>query len=212
MWVSVFFLQLIYVYSVPYTSFLLSVCIFHITLSLYVVSMLTLNLLILSFSGFHLIWLIVPTTSLYLVIVLLLFLCIQVFLMVQFLALCFSLYALSLCLPLLIHILSLTNHLLVTYNYRCLLFLISYWSYFTLCSFMFKWCQSFSNWEHACNLKQSVKNFAFTFNCDVTVNEHVSVIARTCYLELCSLASIHRFLTNTVTATLVYAFARIDEL
>ena len=43
-----------------------------IILSLYSVSILTLDLLILSFNGFHLIWLIVHTTSLYLIIALLL--------------------------------------------------------------------------------------------------------------------------------------------
>ena len=41
---------------------------------------------------------------------------------------------------------------------------------------------------------------------------HVTNIARTCYFELCRLATIHRFLTSTATATLVSAFvlSRID--
>ena len=39
------------------------------------------------------------------------------------------------------------------------------------------------------------------------MNAHVSNIARTCYFELCRLASIRRFLTSTATATLVSAFA-----
>ena len=44
------------------------------------------------------------------------------------------------------------------------------------------------------------------------MNADVSNIARTCYFELCSLASIRRFLTSTATATLVSAFvlSRID--
>ena len=41
---------------------------------------------------------------------------------------------LSLCLPLLTHTLSYIIHLLMTYNYRCLLSQIEYLSYFTLCS------------------------------------------------------------------------------
>ena len=60
--------------------------------------------------------------------------------------------------------------------------------------------------------KQSVKNLGFTLDCNLTMNAHVSNIARTCYFELCRLASIRRFLTITATATLVSAFAlsRID--
>ena len=44
------------------------------------------------------------------------------------------------------------------------------------------------------------------------MNAHVSKIARTCYFELRSLASIRRFLTSTATSTLVSAFvlSRID--
>ena len=55
----------------------------------------------------------------------------RVFLRVQFLALCFSPCILSLCLPLLTRTLSYIIHLLMTYNYRCLLPLIKYLSYFT---------------------------------------------------------------------------------
>ena len=60
--------------------------------------------------------------------------------------------------------------------------------------------------------KQSVKNLGLTFDCHLTMNSHVSNIARTCYFELRRLASIRRFLTSTATATLVSAFAlsRID--
>ena len=60
--------------------------------------------------------------------------------------------------------------------------------------------------------KQSVKNLGFTLDCHLTMNAHVSNVARTCYFELRRLASIRRFLTSTATATLVSAFAlsRID--
>ena len=60
--------------------------------------------------------------------------------------------------------------------------------------------------------KQSVKNLGFTLDCHLTMNAHVTNIARTCYFELRRLASIRRFLTSTATATLVSAFvlSRID--
>ena len=59
--------------------------------------------------------------------------------------------------------------------------------------------------------KQSVKNLGFALDCHLTMNAHVSNIARTCYFELHRLASIRRFLTSTATATLVSAFLlRID--
>ena len=60
--------------------------------------------------------------------------------------------------------------------------------------------------------KQSVKNLGFTLDCHLTMNAHVSNIARTCYYELRRLASIRRYLTSTATATLVSAFvlSRID--
>ena len=54
--------------------------------------------------------------------------------------------------------------------------------------------------------KQSVKNLGFTLDCHLTMNAHVSDIARTCYFELCRLTSICRFLTSTATATLVSTF------
>ena len=54
--------------------------------------------------------------------------------------------------------------------------------------------------------KQSVKNLGLTLDCHITTNAHVSNIARTYYFELCCLASVHRFLTSTTTATLVSAF------
>ena len=55
--------------------------------------------------------------------------------------------------------------------------------------------------------KKSVKNLGFTLDCHLSMNAHVSNIARTCYFELRRLASIRRFLTSTATATLVSAFA-----
>ena len=60
--------------------------------------------------------------------------------------------------------------------------------------------------------KQSVKNLGFALDCHLTINSHVTNIARTCYFDLRRLASIRRFLTSTATATLVSAFvlSRID--
>ena len=60
--------------------------------------------------------------------------------------------------------------------------------------------------------KPSVKNLGFKLDCHLTMNAHVSNIARTCYFELRRLASIRRILTSTATATLVSAFvlSRID--
>ena len=60
--------------------------------------------------------------------------------------------------------------------------------------------------------KQSVMNLSFILDCYLTMNAHVSNIAQTCYVELCRLASICRFLTSTATATLASAFvlSRID--
>ena len=51
--------------------------------------------------------------------------------------------------------------------------------------------------------KQSVKNLGFALDCLLTVNAHITNIARTCYFELRRLASIRRFLTSTATATLL---------
>ena len=60
--------------------------------------------------------------------------------------------------------------------------------------------------------KQSVTNLGLTFGCHLTVNAHVSKIARTCYFKLRRWASTRRFLTSTATATHVSAFvlSRID--
>ena len=58
----------------------------------------------------------------------------------------------------------------------------------------------------------ALKNLGFTLDCHLTMNAHVSNIARTCYFELRRLASIRRFLTSNATATIVFAFvlSRID--
>ena len=71
---------------------------------------------------------------------------------------------------------------------------------------------SITNGNAEIHFKQSVRNLCFTLDCHLTINAHVSNIVRTCYFELCRLASIRRFLTSTVTATLVSAFvlSRID--
>ena len=60
--------------------------------------------------------------------------------------------------------------------------------------------------------KQSVMKLCITLDCHLTMNIHVSKIARTCYFELRRLASSRRFLTSTATATHVSAFvlSRID--
>ena len=55
--------------------------------------------------------------------------------------------------------------------------------------------------------KKSVKNLGITLDCHLTMNAHVSKIARICYFELHRLAYIRRFLTRTATATFVSAFA-----
>ena len=46
------------------------------------------------------------------------------------------------------------------------------------------------------SFKQSVKNLCFTLDCHLSMNIHVTNIARTCYFELRCLASICRFLTS----------------
>ena len=55
-------------------------------------------------------------------------------------------------------------------------------------------------------------NLSFTLDFHLTMNAHVSNIARTCYFELRRLASIRRFQTCTATATNASAFvlSRID--
>ena len=167
------------------------------------------------------------------------------FLRVKFLALYFSPCILSLCLPLLTHTLSYIIHLLMTYNYRCLLprdrISELLHSMHSCISDVKVWATAnmpklndsktelmlvtSKRSTHLHNLptsitlgnaqipfKQSVKNLGFTLDCHLTMNAHVSNIARTCYFELRRLASICIFLTSTATATLVSAFvlSRID--
>ena len=145
-----------------------------------------------------LILLIGHTTSLYLFIALLLLLYTQVFLRVQFLALCFSPCILSHCLPLLTHTLSYIIQFLMTYNYRCLLPQIEHLSYFTLLSHVY--------------VMSKLGQLRTCLDLMTTMNAHVSNIARTGYFELRRLAYIRRFLTSTATATLVsaFVFSRID--
>ena len=162
------------------------------------------------------------------------------FLRVQFLALYFSPCILSLCLPLLTHILSYIIHLLITITDVCSPDRIS-----ELLHSMQSCISDVKAWATAnmlklndsktelmlvtskrskhnqptsitiCNaqipFKQSVKNLGFTLDCHLTMNAHVSNIARTCYFELRRLAYIRRFLTSTATATLVFAFV-LQEL
>ena len=54
--------------------------------------------------------------------------------------------------------------------------------------------------------KQSEKNLGFRLDSHLTMNSHVSNIARTCYFKQRRLTSNRRFLTSTATATLVSAF------
>ena len=62
-------------------------------------------------------------------------------------------------------------------------------------------------YQQCSNSHQAVcEEFGFTLDCYLTMNAHVSNIARTCYFELRSLASIRGFMTSTATATLVSAF------
>ena len=62
--------------------------------------------------------------------------------------------------------------------------------------------------------KHSLKYLDITLDCHLTMNAHVSNIARICYFLMRRLASIRRFQTSTTTATLVSAFvmSRIDYL
>ena len=51
--------------------------------------------------------------------------------------------------------------------------------------------------------KTTVMNLGLTFDCHLTMDEHVSIIAWTCYFELRRLASIRRFLTSIESAATV---------
>ena len=54
--------------------------------------------------------------------------------------------------------------------------------------------------------KKCVKNLGCALDGHLTMNKHVSNIARACNFELRRLASIRRFLTSMATATLASAF------
>ena len=60
--------------------------------------------------------------------------------------------------------------------------------------------------------EQSVMNLGLKLDCHLTMNAHVTKIARTCYFELRRLASTRGFLTSSATPTLASAFVlyRID--
>ena len=150
--------------------------------------------------------------SLYLIIALPLLLYTQVFLRVQFLALYFSPSILSLCLPLLTHTIihhSFSDDLQLQMSAPQ----IEYLSYFTRYSHVKAWATAnmlklndsktelmlvtSNRSKHLHNLptsitignaqitfKQSVKNLGSTLDCHLTMNAHVSNIARTCYFEL----------------------------
>ena len=57
--------------------------------------------------------------------------------------------------------------------------------------------------------KQSMKNLGFTLDCHLTMNAHISNIARTCYFELRRLELIHRFYANTATAATFSSFESV---
>ena len=178
------------------------------------------------------------STSLYLVIVLLFLLYTQVFLRVQFLALCFSPCILSLCLPLLTRTIihhSFTNELQLQMSAppdrisELLHYMQSYisdvkaWATANMLKLNDNKTKlmlvTSKRTRHLHNLptsitignaqipfKKSVKNLGFALDCHLTMNVHVSNIARKCYFELHRLASIRRFQTSTATAILVSAF------
>ena len=182
--------------------------------------------------------------SLYLIFALLLLLYTQVFIRVQFLALCFSPCILNLCLPLLTHTIihhsfsddlqlqmsappdrisellhsmqscisdvkawATTNMLKLSDNKTELMLVTS-----KRTKHLNSLPTSITIGNAQIPFKRSVKNLGFSLDCHLTMNAHFSNIARTCFFELRRLASIHRFLTSTATATLVSAFvlSRID--
>ena len=52
-----------------------------------------------------------------------------------------------------------------------------------------------------------MKNLGFTLDCHLTINEHTSNIASTCYFTLCHNISIRRFMASAATVMLVSAFS-----
>ena len=181
----------------------------------------------------------VHTTSLYLIIALLLLLYTQVFLMVQFMALCFSPCILTHFPPLLTHIIihhSFADDLQLQMSapperiYQLLHSMqscigdVKAWATASMLKLndnkteLMLVTSKRNNHLHSLPtsitmgnaqvaFKQSVKNLGLTLDCHLTMNAHVSNIARTCYFELRRLASICRFLTSSATVTLVSAFA-----
>ena len=138
----------------------------------------------------------------------------HVFLNVQFLAPSFSPCILSLCLPLLTHTISCTIHFLMT---------VIDWATANMLKLKDNWTKSMlvtskrSNHLHSrpssitignaqFPFKQSVIIFGLTLDCHLTMNAHVSNIARTCYIELRRLVSIRGFMISRATAILVSAF------
>ena len=55
-----------------------------------------------------------------------------------------------------------------------------------------------------------MKNLGFTLDCHLTMNAHVSNIARTCYFEQRRMASIRRFPTRAATLVSAFVLSRID--
>ena len=166
------------------------------------------------------------------------------FLSVQFLALCFSPCILSLCLPLLTHIIihhSFSDDLQLQmsahpdrisellHSMQSCMSDVKAWAAANMSKLNDNKTElmliTSSRTKHLNSLptsittgtaqipfKQTVRNLGFTLDCHLTMNAHVTNIARTCYFELRRLASISRFLTSTANATLVSAFvlSRID--
>ena len=206
-----------------------------IILSLYTVYILTLDLLILSFNGFHLIRLIVHTTSLYLIIALLLLLYTQGSVLGPML---FTMYIKPLSAIIDSH--SIIHHSFaddlqlqmsappdriseLLHSMQSCISDVKAWATANMLKLNDSKTElmlvTSKRSKHLHNLptsitignaqipfKQSVKKLGFTLDCHLTMNAYVSNIARTCYFELRRLAYIRRFLTSTATATLVSAF------
>ena len=204
-------------------------------LSLYTVSILTLDLHILSFNGFHLTWLIVHTTSLYLIIVLLLLLYTQGSVLGP-IFFTMNIKPLSAIID---------SHYIIHHSFADDLQLqmsaphdkISELLHsMQLCISDVKlrqlqtWLNLMTTRQNSClsplkelsisityilqwllvntdvPLKHCVKNFGFTLDCHFIMKECISTYVRTSYVKLCCLASICRFLPNTATATIVSTF------
>ena len=204
-----------------------------IILFLYTVSILTLDLMILSFNGFYSY---LTDCTHYVSISNHCSAFAQVYLRVQFLALYFSPCTLSLCLPLLTHTIihhSLADDLQLQMSAdRIYELLHSIQSCISdvkssatanilklndnkteLLLVTSKRTRHLHNLPTSITIgnaqipfKQSVKNLGFTLYCHLIMNAHVSNVAWTCYFELHRLTYIHRILTSIATATLLSAF------